>query len=261
MELPGATLKELAGTLKMPETTLGKFAAPVRAQSMSEAMGWAKGPSQTERYFHELYTYDIYSVGVEKPGKEAAPDYDRCRTKDGLQTNNPNDMLPCVYVSGKKRDRDLTFVDIFEQLERMMREDQTALELIGCLLFRSGFMLDHANASTGGLRYHPPAAALRVIEERMPEIGGLPAEVFLYYLDVLALNEDVKYETLGYNVATQGYGRRNNLLTCAHLIAVLLNRASLFKFAGSLARPPPGVAPMAQKAGREYFPLLDGRID
>ncbi|MDP3990703.1 MAG: hypothetical protein Q8P63_00110 [Candidatus Nealsonbacteria bacterium] len=58
----------------------------------------------------------------------------------------------------------------------------------------------------------------------------------------MALNEDVKVHTLGYEDAQYDYGRINTLLTFAHLIAVLLNRRSLARFAGAFARPPSGMA-------------------
>ena len=82
-------------------------------------------------------------------------------------------------------------------------------------------------------------------------------DVFLYFLDVLALNEDVKMHTLGYENARYDYGRINTLLTFAHLIGVLLNRCSLAKFAGAFARPPAGMAPLPKIKGLfETFPLL-----
>ena len=81
----------------------------------------------------------------------------------------------------------------------------------------------------------------------------------MYFLDILALNEDVKMHTLGHEGAKHDYGRINTLLTFTHLIAVLLNRRSLAKFAGMFARPPSGMAPIqkTEKGGIfEVFPLL-----
>ena len=96
-------------------------------------------------------------------------------------------------------------------------------------------------------------------KKRLPKIGDVPTDVFLYFLDILALNEDVKVHTLGHKNAKHDYGRINTLLTFAHLIAVLLNRRSLAKFAGAFARPPSGMAPIPKtEKGNvfESFPLL-----
>ena len=79
--------------------------------------------------------------------------------------------------------------------------------------------------------------------------------VFMYLVEVLALNEDVKYDFRG-RVLAEGYGRQNNLLTCAHLIAVLLDRLPLVDFAGGMARPPTGLSPITQSGARAAFPML-----
>jgi len=47
------------------------------------------------------------------------------------------------------------------------------------------------------------------------------------------------------------------LLTFSHLVAVLLNRRSLAKFAGAFARPPSGMALLPKIKGLfETYPLL-----
>ncbi|MCA9327294.1 hypothetical protein KDA14_02075, partial [Candidatus Saccharibacteria bacterium] len=88
------------------------------------------------------------------------------------------------------------------------------------------------------------------------EIYGVPPLVFLHYLNALALNEDVKYHTLGYDIVT-GTGRRNNMLTCVNLIGVFLGGVSIVEFAGQFSRPPAGISAISQKKMREILPLLD----
>ena len=117
------------------------------------------------------------------------------------------------------------------------------LEVLASVMFRQAFMVDHKKID-GNWRLDIPIASMQYLEEGKPKNEGIPIKAFLYLLEVLALNESVKYFTLGHEIKT-GVGRRNNLLTCCHLIAVLLQKTSLWKFAGSLSRPPSGVAPLA----------------
>ena len=96
-----------------------------------------------------------------------------------------------------------------------------------------------------------------MLEKRISLVTEIPIRVFLHLLVVLSLNEDIKMYTLGYDDLRQDYGRINTMLTFAHLIAVLLNRTPLSKFAGAFARPPSGMAPMPKTKGAiECFPLL-----
>jgi hypothetical protein len=227
-----------------------------REQAIKEALSWPKGPDTEHKTVTCLYSIENYTIGISKPGKEAAPDYKRCRNRNGEYTNNPNDMLPTILIDGNKREGNLSFTDIFECIHELSRKDEFGLELLGTVLFRAAFMLDHLESKPGIWRFCPPEKIMKEIETRIPTAADMPIRVFLHLVEVLSLNEDVKYGTLGYDTIWAEYGRRNNLLTCAHLIAVLLNRASLIKFAGSLTRPPVGVAPLSYKKGLEVFNLL-----
>jgi hypothetical protein len=88
---------------------------------------------------------------------------------------------------------------------------------------------------------------------------GVPLEVFLRYIDTIALNEEVKYHTKGIARGKpygKGAGRENNLLTCARLIAVLLKRESLVDFADGFSRNR-GVSTLSLSRARELFPMLN----
>ena len=236
---------------------LSPFARSRRVEMTAEAIGWPKGKSQEKRKITEIYNVDDFVVAVGKPGKEAAVDFKRKHYITGVITNNRNDMNPFVMKSGKKVGNDLTFEAMFEQIEHLMHADMFGLELLGMLIFRMAFMLDHQKNTQGNWRYIPPSQSMLVLNKRLPKVGDVSAEIFLYFLDVLALNEDVKVHTLGHENAKYDYGRVNTLLTFAHLISVLLNRRSLAKFAGNFARPPSGMAPMPKIKGIfETFPLL-----
>jgi hypothetical protein len=120
-------------------------------------------------------------------------------------------------------------------------------------------MLDHA-VKNNKVRYTPPTTVLKELEKHLPDMGGIPIKVFLYYLDLLGLNEDVKVYTLGH-IEFKDYGRINTLLTFCHLISVFLNRHSISKFAGSFSRPPSGMSPIRRSDIREVFPLLDENFE
>ncbi len=259
----GIPLKELSTINKELALTAGlklsSFARPRRVEMLREAISWPKGKNQENRRITKLYKVGDFEVTVGKPGKEAASDFKRKHYITGKTTNNPNDMNPSIFERGKKIEEDLTFSDMFEKIEHLMRADTFGLEVLGMLIFRMAFMLDHKKDKNGSWRYTPPKNSLRSLIKRIPKINNVPTEVFLYFLDVLALNEDVKMHTLGHENAQHDYGRINTLLTFAHLIAVLLSRRSLAKFAGAFARPPSGMAPLQKtEAGGlfEVFPFL-----
>tara|TARA_X000000368_G_C23012396_1_gene704104 strand:+ start:756 stop:1511 length:756 start_codon:yes stop_codon:yes gene_type:complete len=249
-------ISDIKKELKLPEGQLGKLSAPKREDSVYEAIKFNSGISVNDKEYKIIYQYDNYTIGAEKPGKEI--NVDNLKYVDGKIGNNPNDMTPSIYKNHIRIDKNLSFTDIFQIFEKMMRDDEQVLEILGSLLFRQAFMLDHQKNDEENWRLIIPSKTEEFLNEKKSSIYGTPISVFIYLLEVLALNEDVKYYTLGYNVFSQGYGRRNNLLTCSHLIAVLLQKTSLWKFAGSLSRPPSGVAPLAQKNGKEFFSFLAG---
>lgn len=136
-------------------------------------------------------------------------------------------MLPLILKSGEMVDKNLTFDDMFERIEKLMHSDLFGLELFGMLLFRAAFMLDHSKKEGKFWRYEPPVVSTEILVKRMPVISKIPTKAFLHFLEVLSLNEDVKMYTLGYPEFKLDYGRINTLLTFVHLVAVLLNRKSV----------------------------------
>lgn len=260
------TLRLINNKLKLPEERLTSFAKLRRLGALNEALKWEKGPDQNHRKIKELYHIGEYTVAIAKPGKEAAPDYKGCRyytgERKGEKTNNPNDMLPFIMKSGKAFDKNLTFGGMFEKIEKLMHADMFGLEIFGMLVFRAAFMLDHKKDKNGNWRYQPPEEIMEILDKRIPLISEFPSMVFLHFLEVLSLNEDVKVHTLGYENLPGDYGRINTLLTFAHLITVFLNRRSISSFAGSFARPPSGMAPMPKtKVAIECFPLLSPDLE
>src|SRR3989344_9683165 len=196
---------------------LSPFARPRRVEMTKEAMEWPKGKNQEKRIITEIYKVGDIVVAIGKPGKEAASDFKRKHYITGVTTNNKNDMNPFIMKENAKVGNDLTFSQLFEQIEHLMRADLFGLEILGMLIFRMAFMLDHSKDKKGNWRYVPPKNSLTALKKRIPKINDVPTEAFLYFLDVLALNEDVKVHTLGHENAKHDYGRINTLLTFAHL--------------------------------------------
>jgi len=246
--------------LKIPESKLTSNATEKREKYVKEAISWECGKDQEHRIITIVYDFGDWKVAVGKPGKEADINYKSFRNyKTGLKGNNPNDMNPHILFKNKKIEKDLTFQEIFGEIEKMKREDLFGLELFGMLIFRMAFMLDHKEDSKGKIRYSPDDKLVEMLQKRIPEVSEKKIKPFLFYLDVLGLNEDIKVNEGGHGLS-KDYGRINTLLTFAHLIAVLLNRRPLFKFAGQFSRPPSGMAPIAKTRRGDIFesyPLLD----
>src|SRR3972149_8540631 len=163
--------KELALTAGLK---LSPFARPRRVEMLKEALAFPKGKSQEQRKITEIYKSGNFVVAIGKPGKEASPDFKRKHYITGVTTNNPNDMNPFIMKNGKKVGNDLTFEALFEQIEHLMRADVFGLELLGMLIFRMAFMLDHGRNQKNQWRYIPPKTSLVTLKQRIPEVGGVP---------------------------------------------------------------------------------------
>ena len=247
--------------LKIPEKKNTSNATEKREKYVKEAISWKCGKDQQNRITTIVYDFGDWNVAVGKPGKEADKNYAGFKNyKTRLKGNNPNDMNPHILHNGERIEKDLTFPEIFEEIEKMKRADLFGLEIFGMLIFRMAFMLDHKEDSDGNMRYSPNEKLLEILEKRIPEISKKKKiKPFLFFLDILGLNEDIKVDEGGYGLS-QSYGRINTLLTFTHLIAVLLDKISLYKFVGQFSRRPVGMAPI-RKTRRggifESYPILD----
>lgn len=206
---------------------------------------------------HTVWSDDTYSIQLQKPGKEVKltniTHHADCTCLYHDESNkgpNVNDMKPLIYKHGQELETPPMFEDIFEQFQIISDYSKYALELIGCLIFRNAFTLDHKQHNHN-FKYSPAIKVLNEIENELNGFENLPDSLyktnlitFLHFIDSIATNEDVKYHTLGYQDVKNGgaTGRRNNLLTYVNVIAVLLRKVPLAKFAGSFARPPSGVS-------------------
>jgi hypothetical protein len=239
----------LRDILHLDKATI-KEAKKLRVKSIDNAVQLSRGPSRDNMDYHILWTGDGYEVGVGKPGKETVT--------TNIVNPNVNDMWPFIRRNGVFEAKSASFDDIFNELEHMGNKSRHSLELLGCLLARSAFMLDHKMVEEKIL-YTPPNEIIEEISKDITNMFKVPLVVFLQYLEAIALNEDVKYQrrtnTKGKPYASAA-GRPNNLLTCAHLIAVLLQKTSMIGFATGFAKKR-GVSPLDIKQLTSCFPMLD----
>jgi len=237
--------KKLTKILQLDPAEI-KAAKVLRTKSIEDAVLLPGGLSRSEMLHHVLWSGHGYEVGVGKPGKETE-----------RKNPNPFDMWPFIRKGGVFEEKSASFGDIFHELEHMSNKSRYSLELLGCLLARSALMLDH-KSEDDKVVYVPSEIVLAEITKDISSMFNVPLEVFLQYLETIALNEDVKYQK---NLNTKGKtysksaGRPNNLLTCAHLIAVLLGKASIVDFAYGFAQQR-GVSAIKVTQLPSCFPML-----
>lgn len=253
------------------ERALIRQSRPAREAMLEEARTWPRGdlsdyspevPSVQRGVRNQVHTViyqsDGLEVGIFAPGKEAS---NQSSTKSYVGDRGPkpnhNDMLPIITRNGARVDEvDLTFGQIFDLMGQCAKSSEEGLLILAAMLYRNGFCLDHS-ISGGEVRLDIPPYSLSVLKSEMSHLGEFPIETFIYFMDVLAMNEDAKVHALG-REKFERYGRTNTLLTFTHVIAVLLGRVSLAKLCGSFARPPSGMAPITDKDARSgIFGLLE----
>ncbi len=238
--------KKLTKILQLDPAEI-REAKTLRIKSIEDAVVLPGGHSRSEMLYHGLWVERGYEVGVGKPGKET-------------ERKKPNiyDMWPFIRKDGVFDEKSASFGDIFHELEHMSNKSKYSLELLGCLLARSALMLDH-KIEDDRVVYVPSEVVLEEIKQDIPLMFNVPLEVFLQYLEMIALNEDVKYQK-NLNAKGKAYsksaGRPNNLLTCAHLIAVLLGRAGIVDFAYGFAQQR-GVSAIKVSQLPSCFPMLE----
>lgn len=233
------------------------FAKEIRLKKealVNEAISWEGNTQKGKLIYHDLWesSNKRFKVSLGKYGKEYY--LNTVQWKNGNKGNNPNDMKPTVYIDGNEYIFDGSFDHVFHYFQEVYKYNEKALEILGCLMCRNAFLVDHISVN-GHFTYVPPTEAILYLQNTLPPIEGIEIETYLHYLDAIAWNEDTKYYTLGYDIHS-GIGRKNNMLTYAHIIAVLLGKASLAKLCSSFSRPPIGVSAISFDTASTAFPSL-----
>ena len=223
-----------------------------RMNRVNEAMGWAVGTWEDKMY-HTIWEKGDYKIVFGKPGKES--------TRDSGYTGvelNPHDMRPEIFYKNINLNLAATFGNVIGDLEDVAKVDKYCVELLAVLFFRSAFLLDHKEQkdATGNriYRYAPNQEVVSYISEKIPEMYNLPPEVFLQYLDAIALNEDVKYNHKGKDLSKDKTGGNNNYRTYVMVTAVITGDLPISSIAKLLLRS--NVSPISNKDALAILPHL-----
>lgn len=200
------------------------------------------------------------AIYIEYPGKESTKAYETREKKNLL---NPNDFRPELYTNDGEVLAKMSFVDIIEALvEYNQKHDKETMQRMAALIVKIAFMKGYKQREL----VHPshkiivhPDKTREAMEEKSEDLIErfffpvnkdtkeylqtwdkirLPSrhhekkievsiEGFLYYLDILAQQEDCKYyykeKSKGGKTMDVKVGRINNLLTVVNVIDRLIN--------------------------------------
>jgi hypothetical protein len=252
-------------SLSLPGKRLGTVESRSRReQAILESKTWPAPAKRTR--FYPLYDHSDglrqgARVGATKPGKETNPK---------RKYPNPFDMTPTAKLGGKLRPFDAGFGDVFRALydlgaSTVHQPQEPAARDVGALIFRNAWMLDHVSKA-GVLRYGPPVAStgLSTLPPIRVQSSSGPFDVsateLLFLLEVLALNEDVKYwyrsGARNLNRKVRGRtGRPSTLLSCSRALSCGLGDEHPMKFAYDLTKGR-GVASLNLASALARFPSL-----
>lgn len=213
------------------------------------------------------------SIFIEYPGKESTSTYASLEEKNIL---NPNDFRPELHTKEGEVIAKLSFIDIIEALvEYSWEHDKNVMQILAALIIKLAYMKDYKNKAL----VHPSHLIIvhenhqrEVMDEKREDIieryylpisrdtkeclkgwdkirlpsrhyeKKIPVSIegFLYYLDILAQQEDCKYyytrKIKGNKSLNSGIGRINNLLTVVNVIDRLLSDRPYGDIVSSIGR-------------------------
>ncbi len=251
-------LKDYALNITFNDKEFRKETYKKRLEIISIAASWKPSPIHGEHFFYDVWTYEkdtLYEVSLGKPGKEYY------QKQDG-NIKNVNDMWPVVKWNDVPNTKIRGgFNDIFRLLSQCKKDEQKdVLRAFVVLFLRNAFLLDHEVKEISGKKYYsynPIPKLIEFICENQPEFEDVPMEVYIHFLDAIALNEDVKYWTKGrINTPSKDFGRVNNMRTYIYCICCHLGLMEWHDYAYSLITSG-GVATIPYPKIVEYFPELN----
>jgi len=244
--------------------TKSKDGIEERKAMIKEAIELKKGEWPLEREFHKYYNYEDYEIGLFIPGKEAVNfvinksctkedreagryicDYIwpndtyvnkyivegktayKVKKTPGLQDKiNLEDCAPIIKQKGK-RISGPHVPESFKEIIFKICESPTTSEQakeIGRLLWSMAYLEDHIEYKES-YRYQPTINKEMKNTINCGELD-VPLIVILYFLELIALNEDIKYHSGSFESKTRipwkkpPTGRTNNLLTLIKVIGI-----------------------------------------
>ena len=207
----------VAAALRLPPvelTQVKKAGRRLRGAMALESVDWPRGADQRHEDDVGVYEEGGWSIGFGKPGKEA---FRKRKPK-------PDDMTPRLRRRDASSPYQPAFGHIFGELRAIGQQSRDALTVVGTLIYRMAFVLDHQERSPGHTRYAPAQSVMDWLGTEVPSVTEhqLPLRVWLGMLDAIGLNEDVKYSERSGSptrIRVTDVGRENTCLTTAHVVA------------------------------------------
>ena len=164
-----------------------------RIKRISEAISFKSGLKDNPHKTLVSTIDNQKEVCFSKPGKEFFK----------IKNPNINDMYPGIYLNEINEVEGWSFEKLWEYLIKISIINQITFKKVLTIIYRNCYLLDHSEIESGKYRYQPSGELLEYIEKlefglkdgfmdkfQTKEIGLLE---FLYFVDLLGWNEDVKY--------------------------------------------------------------------
>lgn len=208
------------------------------------------------------------------PGKESR--------REGNK-NFPFDAKPMLVKSNGDIAADMDFKKIWDIIDKMGNDHKADMDILGTIFLRIAYMIEYRNNDniynysdvdllTGNiegngtvpLKWNSLCLDSDILETLNDKfnLNEMSLEAFLYYNDILAQNEDIKYYYLKGNdenqVLKNGNGRINNCLSHLTVISHIRGYIGISKLIDSFQRT--GVAPLPQSRFEEACGNLVKRV-
>ena len=215
---------------------------PIREARIAESL---KFPSATlvkldrdKLEYSTVYEMGIYSLKFGKPGKEAF--------LEKSEKINRNDMFPAIFKDEELSTYRASFGQLNAEIEHFADANREATINLARLFFRAAIMADYRMGEEGRWRLKLPPTTIDYFHEALPPLlSGYPFEIFVSYLDMIAWNEDVKYQAPRENRKDYAdlVGQYSFFSTQAHIAAAMADALPLAPLISALIRTR-GVAPL-----------------
>ncbi len=265
----------------------------IRKSMVSEAISLTRGEWPNKRIFHEYYSFKDYKIGFFIPGKESTEftlnkkkpsikskrDYQNyehaddtfinkevnkkgwkgfkvMKTEGDIKKINQFDCGPLIK-NGSERLSGPIIPESFNDLIIEICDNNTKGEVINLvgLLKRMVNLDDHCKSKEKNYYRYSPSVLVKTHNINLKR-GSFPLVVLLYYLELIALNEDIKYHAGGYENRLgwdkPKQGRYNNIYTIIHIIAVKLKLIPPDDIINKFLRS--SVSPITKQNLKKFFP-------
>lgn len=193
----------------------------LRLERISEAIKFKSGSLENPKKIIISKITNNKEVCFLKPGKEAFRD-------------RPNiyDMLPCILKDGDNEFEKFSFDDIWEYLIKISIINQLSFKKVLTIIYRICYFYDHKYDNKNNIRYLPDKKLWDYItkldfslkegfaDKFKKEDFGLIE--FLYFIDLLGWNEDVKYNVVNHKPQFRKNKRTGRINTLLSIISVPL---------------------------------------